>query len=181
MLFIKFWYGYCKWYIKCGSCCLRQIHLLFSLIAHTKHSKTLKITVTQMNSHMNMRPTIKWGKIQPLLCIGFSGGSDGKESVGNAGDLGLIPWRREWLPTPVFLPGEFHGQRNLADYGPWSCKESDMTERLTQHVYVSLISQFVLPFPSPPHLHVLFSTSVSLKSNLNRAHRFFLSLACLPL
>ena len=48
------------------------------------------------------------------------GGSDGKESVCNAGDLGLIPesgkiaWRREWLPTPVFLPGEFHGQRNLA-------------------------------------------------------------------
>ena len=27
-----------------------------------------------------------------------------------------IPWRREWQPTPVFLPGEFHGQRSLADY-----------------------------------------------------------------
>ena len=32
--------------------------------------------------------------------------------------VGKIPWRREWLPTPVFLPGEFHGQRNLADYSP---------------------------------------------------------------
>ena len=30
-----------------------------------------------------------------------------------------IPWRREWLPTPVFLPGEFHGQRNLASYSLW--------------------------------------------------------------
>ena len=30
-----------------------------------------------------------------------------------------IPWRREWLPTPVFLPGEFHGQRRLEGYGPW--------------------------------------------------------------
>ena len=29
---------------------------------------------------------------------------------------GKIPWRREWLPTPLFLPGEFHGQRNLAGY-----------------------------------------------------------------
>ena len=29
-----------------------------------------------------------------------------------------IPWKREWLPTPVFLPGEFHGQRNLAGYSP---------------------------------------------------------------
>ena len=28
-----------------------------------------------------------------------------------------IPWRKEWLPTPVFLPGEFHGQRSLVGYG----------------------------------------------------------------
>ena len=40
-----------------------------------------------------------------------------------------IPWRREWLPTPVFLPGEFHGQSNLAGYSPQGCKELDMTER----------------------------------------------------
>ena len=44
----------------------------------------------------------------------FSGGSDSEESACNAGDsdsvpgLGRSPWRREWLPTPVFLPGEFH-------------------------------------------------------------------------
>ena len=42
-----------------------------------------------------------------------------------------ILWRREWLPTPVFLPGEFHGQRSLAGYSPWGCKELDMAERLT--------------------------------------------------
>ena len=41
------------------------------------------------------------------------------------------PWRREWLLTPVFLPGEFHGHRNLAGYSPWGHKESDMTEQLT--------------------------------------------------
>ena len=45
--------------------------------------------------------------------------------------VGKIPWRREWLPTSVFLPGEFHGQRSLVDYGPWSHKEWDMTEWLT--------------------------------------------------
>ena len=33
--------------------------------------------------------------------------------------VGKIPWRREWLPTPVFLPGEFHGQRSLTEYSPW--------------------------------------------------------------
>ena len=42
-----------------------------------------------------------------------------------------ILWRREWLPTPVFLPEEFYGQRRLVSYSPWGCKESDMTEQLT--------------------------------------------------
>ena len=41
------------------------------------------------------------------------------------------PWRREWLPTPVFLPGEFYGQRSLAGYSSWGCKESIMTDQLT--------------------------------------------------
>ena len=40
------------------------------------------------------------------------------------------PWRRKWQPTPVFLPGESHGQRSLVGYSPWDRKESDMTERL---------------------------------------------------
>ena len=38
------------------------------------------------------------------------------------------PLEKEWQPTPVFLPGEFHGQRSLEGYSPWSHKESDMTE-----------------------------------------------------
>ena len=42
-----------------------------------------------------------------------------------------IPWRREWLPTPVFLPGDSHGQRSLAGYSPWGHKELNMTEQLT--------------------------------------------------
>ena len=37
------------------------------------------------------------------------------------------PPRRKWQPTPVFLPGKSHGQRNLADYSPWHCKESNTT------------------------------------------------------
>ena len=39
-----------------------------------------------------------------------------------------IPWRRKWQPTPVFSPGESHGQRNLVGYSPWGHKELDMTE-----------------------------------------------------
>ena len=42
--------------------------------------------------------------------------------------VGKIPLRRAWPPTPVFLPGESHGQRSLADCNPWGHKESYMTE-----------------------------------------------------
>ena len=64
-----------------------------------------------------------------------SGGSDGKrlstmwetwvQSLGRE-----VPWRRKWQPTPIFLPGESHGQRSLVGYSPWGRKESDTTEWL---------------------------------------------------
>ena len=63
--------------------------------------------------------------------------------------LGKIPWRREWLPTPVSLLGEFHGQRSLADYSPWSGKESDMTEPLNNTNEV-LLTAFLLCPHCPP-------------------------------
>ena len=43
----------------------------------------------------------------------------------------LYNWRRAWQPTPVFLPGKFHGQRSLAGYSPWGCKGSATTELRT--------------------------------------------------
>ena len=53
----------------------------------------------------------------------------------------LSAWRREWLPTPIFLAGELHGQRSLAGYSPWGHKESDMTEHLTyKHIYATYLS-----------------------------------------
>ncbi|KAB0347365.1 hypothetical protein FD754_012222 [Muntiacus muntjak] len=42
--------------------------------------------------------------------------------------VGKIPWRRAWQPTPVFLPGESHGQRSLEGCSPWGLKELDTTE-----------------------------------------------------
>ena len=64
------------------------------------------------------------------------------------------PLRREWLPTPVFLPGECHGQRSLMGYSPWGHKESDMTEQL---IYHSL--HFVAKSPSVVELDFLFRIS----------------------
>ena len=43
----------------------------------------------------------------------------------------MIPWRKGWQPTPVFLPGEFHGKRSLVGYSPRGCKKLDMAEPLT--------------------------------------------------
>ena len=70
-------------------------------------------------------------RTKELYSLGFPGGSDGKESAGS-GRPGFnpwvwkIPWRRAWQPTPLFLPGESPGQRSLAGYSPWGCKELDM-------------------------------------------------------
>jgi len=36
--------------------------------------------------------------------------------------VGKIPWRREWQPTPILLPGESHGWRILVGYSPWGCR-----------------------------------------------------------
>ena len=54
------------------------------------------------------------------------------------------PLEKEWLPTPVFLPREFHGQRSLADYSPWGRKESDMTEQLTYFTLSVTKEKYVL-------------------------------------
>ena len=44
-----------------------------------------------------------------------------------------IPWRRNWQPSPVFLPGKFQGQNSLVGYSPWDHKELDTTELLSMH------------------------------------------------
>ena len=54
--------------------------------------------------------------------------------------VGKIPWRREWQPTTVFLPGKSHGQRSLLGYSPWGHKKLDTTE-VTEHTV--LITAFL--------------------------------------
>ena len=64
----------------------------------------------------------------------FPGISEGEESACNAGIprfdpwVRKIPWRRQWLPTPVFLSGKAHGQRSLVGYNLSGRKELDRTE-----------------------------------------------------
>ena len=63
-------------------------------------------------------------KFKPPLSS-FSSGSVVKSWPANAAFapwVGKIPWRRKWQPTPVFLPGKYHGQRSLVGYSPWGRK-----------------------------------------------------------
>ena len=63
-----------------------------------------------------------------------------------------ICWRREWQPTPVFLPGRSHGQRSLVGYSPWGHKESDTTEQAhTQPWLAGGFLSTVPPRKSPSH------------------------------
>ena len=83
-----------------------------------------------------------------ILCLvvvwGFPCGLDSKESACNAGDLsslpglGRSPREENGFFTPVFLPGDNHGQRSLVGCSPWACKESDTTEWLTLSFLLSL-------------------------------------------
>ena len=87
--------------------------------------------------------------------------------------VGKIPWKREWLPTPIFLPGNSSGQGSLAGYSPWALKELDMPEWVTitlpipcQLLGIQLLpisvaflsfAQYTLLFHSPfnDHLHTI--------------------------
>ena len=86
------------------------------------------------------RTGMKWGGRDTIKGCCFPGGTRGKEhgcQCRRGKNLEIDPWvgkipcSRTWQPTPVFLPGEFHGQRSLVGYSPWGCKESDTTEWLT--------------------------------------------------
>ena len=96
---------------------------------------------------------VKWqGEYQPRnqesqhkvsMMWGFPGGTSGKEPTCQCRRqkrhrfnpwVRKIRWRRAWQPTPVFLPGESHGQRSLVGYSPWGPKELDTTE-VTEHAH----------------------------------------------
>ena len=126
--------------------------------------------VTHLNLAMLWLMEGRWGKTGTSVFRGlpwlFSNPTEkhglpwwlsGKESAYNAGDVGLIPGlvrspgEGKWLPTPVFLPGESHGQRSLAGYSPWGCKESDKAE-VTDHTRTEKhrCNRVTLPFPCFP-------------------------------
>ena len=90
--------------------------------------------------------------------------------------IGKISWRRERLPTLVFLPGEFHGQKSLVGYSPWGCKEWDTSEHTH---FISKVKLAILTIlwgwftllcnhshcPSPELYHLPKLNSIPLNTN----------------
>ena len=67
---------------------------------------------------------------------------------------GEMPWRRKWQPTPVFLPGKFHGQRSPVGFSPWarrvSAGPSAAQPHLTPAAFVSQLISVFLSSGTPP-------------------------------
>ena len=81
--------------------------------------------------------------------------------------VGKILWKRKWLPTPVFFPGEFHGQRSLAGYSPWGCKELDTTEQLTLSLslFMEYVHGFVLLLEIPLFLAIHYQIKLEVMAS----------------
>ena len=110
----------------CLLCAYKQVH---------SHSSTLAFSLISTLANSLEDETALWGG--SLLPWVRPDGTSGKEPTcqcrrsdrcGFDPWVGKIPWRRTWPPTPVFLPGESHGQRSLAVYSPQGRKESNTTE-----------------------------------------------------
>ena len=65
---------------------------------------------------------------------------DDARDAGLIPESGKIPWRRAWQPTPIFLPGESHGQRSLEGCSPRGHRESDTTEQLSMYIDMEMES-----------------------------------------
>ena len=114
-----------KWWNWAGVPYHSQCQIIYTTVLHRKEYRTVQTMNTGLIYQL------------PWATMGFSGGSDGKESTPKAGDLGSIPGSGRSPGEgngnlPVFLHGELHGQRSLAGCRPWG--QLDMTEWITHHI-----------------------------------------------
>ena len=97
--------GYCPWgHKELGT--TERLHFMLCKIVYANN-------VIYDGAFSHLVPA--WWLRQKRICLQCS-------SPGFSPWIGKIPWRREWLLIPLFLPGELHGQRSLAGYSPWNAK-----------------------------------------------------------
>ena len=130
---------------------LRKLKVLFLMLY-----LTLKLSLTRQTMEKAMAPhsstlaqKIPWmeepGRLQSMGSLRVR-----HDSVTSLSLSTFMHWRRKWQPTPVFLPGESHGQRSLVGCSPWGCTESDTTEatwrQQTDHLKQNLMCHFYVDF-----------------------------------
>ena len=114
-----------KQYLITERISLNKEHLINAKESHTEYDVQREDPIKVINL-----------SIKYTNSSGFPGGSEGRESTCNAGDLGSIPGLGKPLggghgnPLQYSCLENTHGQRNLMGYSPWGCKESDTTEGL---------------------------------------------------
>ena len=125
--------GFSHWHAAVASSLTQQGKLERTLAVKPRHSGISPLCSARWSRAM---PSSCWPRFCQLAISMFLGGAGGKEAICQCrrhetwvSSLGQEdPWRRAWQPTPVFLPGESHGQGSRAGYSPCSRKVSDMTE-----------------------------------------------------
>ena len=125
--------------------------------------------------HMVGNAMCKFLRIHSTVFKDFPGGPSGKElacqwrrqkRLGFDSWGGKIPWRRAGQPTPVFLPGESHGQMSLVGYSPWGYRVGhDWRDLAAAYNFLQWLyhsHQQCTRVPVSPHLHqcLLFSLRV---------------------
>ena len=109
------------------------------------------------------------------------GGAGGKESTCQCRRhrfnpwVRKIPWSRKWHPTPLFLPGEFHGQRSLVGQSQWSHKESDTTERMSPYC-TKLLSSARQSGSRNAITILLFNTVLTIHATFRHYVRYYLKM-----
>ena len=91
------------------------------------------------------------------------------------------PWRRQWQPTSIFLPGKSPGKRNVMGYNPQGCKESDTTEHAHTTSFILLCLQYLANFPCRCYALIKYLLSERRKEDIistikrNQTYIFFIS------
>ena len=133
---------------------LFQGNLFFNQHVERSRSKNSMINGQWMKEWKTKDDDVSdWWLRQPRICLQW--GRPGFDSW-----VGKIPWRREWLPTPIFSAGEFHVQRIVAGYSPWRCKELDMTELLKFFTFRGSIAWWIKAGSSIAWVHPNFLLAV---------------------
>ena len=123
-----------KQYLITERISLNKEHLINAKESHTEYDVQREDPIKVINL-----------SIKYTNSSGFPGGSEGRESTCNAGDLGSIPGLGKPLggghgnPLQYSCLENTHGQRNLMGYSPWGCKESDMTYHTCTHDSLLLV------------------------------------------